>query len=174
MIGAVEDGASNWTVLPASLPSVLRSFGDSQIASVNSAPNVPTLTTPQVLPFHLAGDAAAGGASADHSSGGKIAASDDEIRVAATSYGVPATMALPSQSASRPNCAPISGVASSTAPPEHLKITHGGVRGPRLELDMRNDSPGAPDGAIRVEISSTLQSEIEECRAGCGVCCASA
>ncbi|MET0968211.1 MAG: hypothetical protein ABWY18_03330, partial [Tardiphaga sp.] len=46
--------------------------------------------------------------------------------------------------------------------PELLKVAHDGVRGLRTELDMRNDSVwGRQMAAIRVEISSTLQSEIE-------------
>jgi hypothetical protein len=92
----------------------------------------------------------------------KIAASDDEIRVAATPYGVAVTMAL----------ADLNTVAAILRSeirrgqfdnaPEHLKIAHDGVRGLRTELDMRNDSAwGRQMAAIRVEISSTLQSEIE-------------
>ncbi|QUS39309.1 hypothetical protein RPMA_11040 [Tardiphaga alba] len=162
-IGALLKAREQLDAFAGKLPGVLRSFGDSQIASVNSGLNVPSLTTPQVLPFALSlimqrltspwqiiRIAV------------KIASSDDEIRVAATPYGVAVTMAL----------ADVHAVAMSLRQdikrgmldraPEHLKSAHDGVRGLRTELDMRNDSTwGRQMASIRVEISSTVQSEIE-------------
>ncbi len=49
-IGAVLGTREAMDALGSRLPSQLRSFGDSQIASVTSALNVPSLQTPQLLP----------------------------------------------------------------------------------------------------------------------------
>lgn len=162
-IGAVLKAREALDAFAGKLPSVLRSFGDAQIAAVSAALNVPALTTPMVLPFALS-------LAAQRLASPwqiirlavKIAASDDEIRVAATPYGVAVTMAL----------ADLTSVAADLrvdirrgrldAVPDMLKLVHDGVRGLRTELDMRNDSVwGRQMAAIRVEISSTLQSEIE-------------
>ncbi|WP_375411214.1 hypothetical protein [uncultured Bradyrhizobium sp.] len=145
------------------LPSYLRIFADSQIASVTAALNVPSLQTPHVLPFALS-------LVMQRLSSPwqiirlaiKIAGSDDEIRVAATSCGVAVTMALHELS-----CVAASlrvdikrGQFNDVA--EHLKTIHDGVRGLRTELDLRNDSPwGRQLTALRADISNTLQSEID-------------
>jgi len=92
----------------------------------------------------------------------KIAASDDEIRVAATPYGIAVTMALSDLNRVAAELRSDIRRGKLDSAPEHLKIAHDGVRGLRTELDMRNDSTwGRQMAAIRVEISSTLQSEIE-------------
>jgi hypothetical protein len=141
----------------------MRLFGDSQIATVASALNVPSLQTPQLLPFtltlviqrlvapwqiiRLAI---------------RMAASDDEVRVAATPYGVAVTIALHDLAClaailrldiKRGNFATVA---------DNLKALHDGVRGLRTELDLRNDSAwGKQMTAIRADISNALQSEIE-------------
>jgi hypothetical protein len=162
-IGAALKAREQLDAFAGKLPSVLRSFGDAQVSSVNSALNVPALTTPQVLPFALSLVMLRLAAPWQIIRlAVKIAASDDEIRVAATPYGVAVTMAL----ADLHNVAIVlrseirRGQFENA--PERLKIAHDGVRGLRTELDMRNDSTwGRQLAAIRVEISSTLQSEIE-------------
>jgi len=81
--------------LGSRLPARLRGFGDSEIAPVTEALNVPSLQAPQLLPFSLSLvmqrlaqpwqiiRLAI-----------RMASSDDEIRVAATPYGVAVTIAL--------------------------------------------------------------------------------
>lgn len=162
-IGAVLKAREQLDGFAGKLPSVLRSFGDSQIASVNSALNVPTLTTPQVLPFALSLVMQRLAAPWQIIRlAVKIAASDDEIRVAATPYGVAVTMALSDLNRVAAELRSDIRRGKLDSAPEHLKITHDGVRGLRTELDMRNNSTwGRQMAAIRVEISSTLQSEIE-------------
>ncbi|MDB5502807.1 MAG: hypothetical protein JWR89_2709 [Tardiphaga sp.] len=162
-IGAVLKAREPLDAFAGKLPSVLRTFGDSQIASVSSALNLPSLVTPQVLPFALS--------LVMHRLAApwqiirlavKIAASDDEIRVAATSYGVAVTMALADLSRVAANLRTDIKRGKFDTAPELLKTAHDGVRGLRTELDMRNDSVwGRQMAAIRVDISSTLQSEIE-------------
>lgn len=162
-IGAALKAREQLDAFAGKLPSVLRSFGEAQISSVNAALNVPTLTTPQVLPFafslimqRLAAPWQIIRLAV------KIAASDDEIRVAATPYGVAVTMALADLTNVAANLRADIRRGQLDSAPELLKIAHDGVRGLRTELDIRNDSTwGRQMAAIRVEISSTLQSEIE-------------
>lgn len=162
-LGAVLHAREALEAFAAKLPSLLRTFTDSQIASVNGALNVPVLVTPQVLPFALS-------LVMQRMASPwqiirlavKIAASDDEIRVAATPYGVAVTMALADLTKVAHQLRTDIKRGKFDTAPELLKIAHDGVRGLRTELDMRNDSVwGRQMAAIRVEISSTLQSEIE-------------
>jgi hypothetical protein len=77
------------------MPSYMRVFGDAQISSITAVLNVPSLQTPLMLPFVLS-------LIMQRLSAPwqiirlaiKIAASDDEIRVAATPFGVAVTIAL--------------------------------------------------------------------------------
>jgi hypothetical protein len=162
-LGAVLHAREALDAFAAKLPSMLRTFTDSQIASVNATLNVPVLVTPQVLPFALS-------LVMQRMASPwqiirlavKIAASDDEIRVAATPYGVAVTMALADLTRVAHQLRTDIRRGKFDTAPELLKIAHDGVRGLRTELDMRNDSVwGRQMAAIRVEISSTLQSEIE-------------
>ena len=92
----------------------------------------------------------------------RMAASDDEIRVAATPYGVAVTIALHDLSylAAMLRTDIRRGHFDNVA--EHLKMLHDGVRGLRTELDLRNDSAwGKQLTSIRAEISNALQSEID-------------
>jgi hypothetical protein len=162
-IGAVLKVREQLDALVGKLPSVLRAFGDAQIATVNAALNVPSLATPQVLPFALSlvMQRLASPWQIIRLAV-KIAASDDEIRVAATPYGVAVTMALADLNTVAGNLRIDIRRGKFDSAPELLKLAHDGVRGLRTELDMRNDSSwGRQMAAIRVEISSTLQSEIE-------------
>jgi hypothetical protein len=145
------------------LPSNLRVFADTQIASVGVALNVPALQTPQALPFALS--LVMQRLTAPWQIirlAIKVAASDDEIRVAATPYGVAVTIALHDLSflAARLRADIKRGHFDNVA--EHLKTLHDGVRGLRTELDLRNDSSwGKQLTSIRAEISNSLQSEID-------------
>lgn len=162
-IGAALKAREQLDAFAGKLPSVLRAFGEAQVASVNSSLNVPALTTPQVLPFALSLVMQRLAAPWQIIRlAVKIAASDDEIRVAATPYGVAVTMALADLHTVAANLRADIRRGQLASAPELLKIAHDGVRGLRTELDMRNDSAwGRQMAAIRVEISSTLQSEIE-------------
>jgi hypothetical protein len=148
--------------LGSRLPSYLRMFADQQIAVVTASLNVASLQIPQLLPFALSlvmQRLAAPWQIIRLAI--KMAASDDEIRVAATPYGVAVTIALHDLSflAVRLRMDIKRGHFDSVA--EHLKALHDGVRGLRTELDLRNDSTwGKQLTSIRADISNALQAEI--------------
>lgn len=162
-IGAVLQVREAIATLNEKLPRFLRAFGDSQIASVTSALNIPVLQTPQMLPFALSMVAQRMTAPWQIIRLAiKMAASDDEIRVAATPYGVAVTMALHDLScvAAILRMDIKRGHFDNVA--DNLKALHDGVRGLRTELDLRNDSPwGKQLTSIRADISNALQSEID-------------
>ena len=150
-------------VLNDRLPDYLRVFSDSQITSVSSLLAEPSLQTQRVLPFALSLVMQRLSASWQIIRLAiKAAGSDDENRVAATPYGVAVTMAIHGLSS-------VAAVLRADIKrgrfehvSEHLKILHDGVRGLRTELDIRNESAwGRQLAAIRVDISSTLASEID-------------
>lgn len=162
-IGSVLHSREALETLSGRLPGFLRVFGDSQIESVSDALNVPSLQTPQLLPFALSLIAQRLTAPWQIIRlAVRMAASDDEIRVAATPYGVAVTMALHD----------LYGLAVSLRQDikrghfdnvaERLKVLHDGVRGLRTELDLRQDSTwGKQLASIRTDISNALQSEID-------------
>src|SRR5437868_3780313 len=77
------------------LPSYLRVFSDTQIASVSAALTAASLQTTQMLPFALSLIIQRLTAPWQIIRiATKIAASDDEIRVGATPYGIAVTIAL--------------------------------------------------------------------------------
>ena len=162
-IGAVLSAHEALDTLNGRLPSYLRIFADSQIASVMAALNVPALQTPLVLPFALS--LVMQRLSAPWQIirlAIKIAASDDEIRVAATSYGVAVTMALHDLASVAASLRADIKRGQFNDVAEHLKTIHDGVRGLRTELDLRNDSPwGKQLTSLRADISNALQSEID-------------
>ena len=162
-IGSLLQVREALDTLNGRLPSQFRLFAESQVVSVGLSLNVPALQTPQLLPFALS-------LVMERLSAPwqiirlaiKMAASDDEIRVAATPYGVAVTMALHDLSylAAVLRTDIRRGHFDNVA--EHLKTLHDGVRGLRTELDLRNDSTwGKQLTSIRAEISNTLQSEID-------------
>jgi hypothetical protein len=157
---AVRDAIAT---LNEKLPCSLRAFGDAQIASVTAALNIPVLQTPQMLPFALSIVVQRMTAPWQIIRLAiKIAASDDEIRVAATPYGVAVTIALHDLSC-------VAAILRMDIKRGHfdnvaanLKTLHDGVRGLRTELDLRNDSAwGKQLTSIRADISNALQSEID-------------
>ena len=162
-IGSILQAREALDTLNSRLPSFLRTFADSQIASVGAALNVPALQTPQLLPFALSlvmQRLAAPWQIIRLAI--KMAASDDEIRVAATPYGVAVTIALHDLSflAARLRMDIKRGQFDNVA--EHLKTLHDGVRGLRTELDLRNETIwGKQLASIRADISNSLQSEID-------------
>jgi hypothetical protein len=162
-IGSILQAREALDTLNSRLPSFLRIFADSQIASVGSALNVPSLQTPQLLPFALSlvmQRLAAPWQIIRLAI--KMAASDDEIRVAATPYGVAVTIALHDLSFLAASLRADIKRGHFDHVAEHLKTLHDGARGLRTELDLRNDSPwGRQLTSIRADISNSLQSEID-------------
>jgi hypothetical protein len=162
-IGSVLQAREALDTLNGRLPSNLRMLGEAQIGTVTVALNVPSLQTPQLLPFALS--LVMQRLTAPWQIirlAIKMAASDDEIRVAATPYGVAVSLALHDLSflAACLRTDIKRGHFDSVA--EHLKILHDGVRGLRTELDLRNDSSwGRQLMSIRADISNALQSEID-------------
>src|SRR5665213_3530655 len=162
-IGSVLQFREALDTLNGRLPANLRVFAENQIGSVGAALNVPALQTPQLLPFALS--LVMQRLTAPWQIirlAIKMAASDDEIRVAATPYGVAVTIALHDLSflAARLRTDIKRGHFEHVA--ELLKTLHDGVRGLRTELDLRNDSSwGKQLTSIRAETSNSLQSEID-------------
>jgi len=162
-IGSVLQAREALEGLGSRLPSHLRVFADAQIGSLVGSLNVPSLMTPQTLPFALS--VVMQRLTAPWQIiriAIKMAASDDEIRVAATPFGVAVSLALHDlcflAACLRTDIK--RGHFDNVA--EHLKTLHDGVRGLRTELDLRNDSSwGKQLTSIRADISNTLQSEID-------------
>jgi len=162
-IGSVLQAREALDALAGRLPAFLRIFADSQVETVSTALNVPSLQTPFMLPFALS-------LVTQRLTSPwqiirlaiKMAASDDEIRVAATPYGVAVTMALHDLSCLAASLRADIKRGHFENVAEHLKTLHDGVRGLRTELDFRNDSTwGKQLMSIRADISNALQSEID-------------
>ncbi len=162
-IGSLMQVHESLDTLNGRMPSHFRLFGEPQIVTVTNALNLPTLQTPMLLPFALS--LVMQRLTAPWQIirlAIKMAASDDEIRVAATPYGVAVTMALHDLSY-------LAAVLRTDIRRGHfdnvselLKTLHDGVRGLRTELDLRNEfNWGKQLTSLRAEISNTLQSEID-------------
>jgi hypothetical protein len=162
-IGSILQARDAMDTLNGRLPAHFRLFAESQIASVSAALNVPTLQTPQLLPFALS--LVMQRLSAPWQIirlAIRMAASDDEIRVAATPYGVAVSIALHELSYLAAVLRTDIRRGQFDNVSELLKTLHDGVRGLRTELDLRNDSSwGKQLTSIRAEISNALQSEID-------------
>ncbi|HKH01958.1 MAG TPA: hypothetical protein VKB08_14710, partial [Bradyrhizobium sp.] len=162
-IGSVLLAREALDIFNGRLPSYLRIFGDAQIASVGAALGGTSLQTPQMLPFALSLIMQRLTAPWQIIRIAiKMAASDDEIRVAATSYGIAVTIALHDLSCLAANLRKDIKRGQFETVAEQLKTLHEGVRGLRTELDLRNDSAwGKQLTSIRADISNALQSEID-------------
>ena len=162
-IGSVLRAREALDTLGSRLPSQLRIFSDSQIATVTTALNVPSLQTPQLLPFALSLIMQRLVAPWQIIRLAiKMAASDDEIRVAATPYGIAVSIALHDLSflAACLRTDIRRGQLDNVG--EQLKSLHDSARGLRTELDLRQDSAwGRQLASIRADISNSLQSEID-------------
>jgi hypothetical protein len=162
-IGAILQAREALDTLHARLPSYFRNLGETEVASVAKALNVASLQTPLLLPFALSLVMQRLPAPWQIIRLAiRMAASDDEIRVAATPYGVAVTIALHDLSylAALLRTDIRHGHFEHVA--EHLKMLHDGVRGLRTELDLRHDSAwGKQLTSIRADISNALQSEID-------------
>src|SRR6202035_4903935 len=162
-IGSVLQAREALDGLNGRLPSNLRILADAQIATVGAALNVPALQTPQTLPFALSLIIQRLTAPWQIIRLAiKMAASDDEIRVAATPHGMAVTLALHDLCFLSACLRTDIKRGHFDDVPEHLKSLHDGVRGLRTELDLRNDSSwGKQLTSIRADISNALASEIE-------------
>ncbi|MBR0938310.1 hypothetical protein [Bradyrhizobium jicamae] len=162
-IGLVLRGREALETLGSRLPSQVRVFADAQIASVTEALKVPSLQSPQLLPFALSLIAQRLVAPWQIIRLAiKMAASDDELRVAATPYSVAVAIALHDLSFVAACLRTDIKRGQFDEVGELLKTLHDGVRGLRTELDLRNDSAwGRQLTSIRAEISNALQSEID-------------
>ncbi|THD60889.1 MAG: hypothetical protein E7813_22370 [Bradyrhizobium sp.] len=162
-IGSVLEAHEALDALNARLPGSLRTFSDSQTTSVSAAIDVPALQTLQMLPFVLS--LVMQRLTAPWQIirlAIKMAASDDEFRVAATPYGIAVTMALHDLSCLAASLRSDIRRGQFDYVAEHLKTLHDGVRGLRTELDLRNDSAwGKQLMSIRADTSNALQSEID-------------
>jgi hypothetical protein len=162
-IGLLMRTREAFDTLGSRLPVYMRAVGDAQIQSIMTALNVPSLQTPQLLPFALS--LVMQRLSAPWQIirlAIRMAASDDEMRVASTPYGLAVSLALHDFycMAARLRMDIRRGQFAGVG--ESLKALHEGVRGLRTELDLRNDSSwGKQLASIRAEISNTLQSEID-------------
>ena len=162
-IGSLLQAREALDGLGSRLASVLRVFGDAQIGTVIAALNVPSLQTAHLLPFALSlvmQKLAAPWQIIRLAI--KMAASDDEIRVAATPYGIAVSIALHDLSVMAASLRLDIKRGRFEDVAEHLKTLHDGVRGLRTELDRRNDSAwGRQLAAVRADISNAVQSEID-------------
>ena len=162
-IGAILQAREAMDTLNGRLPTHFRLFAESQVVSVGLSLNVPSLQTPQLLPFAMS--LVMQRLSAPWQIirlAIKMAASDDEIRVAATPYGIAVTIALHDLSYLAAVLRTDIRRGQFDNVSELLKTLHDGVRGLRTELDLRNDSTwGKQLTSIRAEISNALQSEID-------------
>jgi hypothetical protein len=162
-IGSVLQACEALETLDGRLPGYSRTLGDSQLTSVSASLSALSLQTPQLLPFALSLVMLRLTAPWQIIRLAiKTAASDDEVRVAATPYGVAVTIVLHDLFCLAGNLRMDIKRGHFADVAEHLKILHDGVRGLRTELDLRNDSAwGKQLASIRADISNTLQSEIE-------------
>ncbi|MGZ5871804.1 MAG: hypothetical protein ACXWKP_06800 [Bradyrhizobium sp.] len=162
-IASVLQVREAFDALSGRLPGYMRVLGEPQIALAGDALNVPSLQTPQMLPFALS--LVMQRLTAPWQIirlAVRMAASDDELRVAATPFGIAVTIALHDLSRLAATLRADIRRGHFNNVTEHLKILHDGVRGLRTELDLRNDSAwGRQLASIRADISNALKSEIE-------------
>jgi hypothetical protein len=162
-IGSVLQAREALDSLGSRLPMSIRNFAGEQIEATFEALNIPTLQTPQLLPFALSlltQRLAAPWQIIRIAI--RMAASDDEVRVAATPYGMAVTIALHDLFCLAVTLRTDIRRGQFGKVPDNLKALHDGVRGLRTELDLRQDSTwGRQLASIRAEISSTLQSEMD-------------
>ncbi len=162
-VGIVLRNREALDTFAARIAGHVRNLADSQLVSVQTALNIPALQTPQCLPFALAflrQKMAAPWQVIRLAIA--IAGSDDEMRVAATPYGVAVTLVINELSDHIAELRQDIARGRLDSLSHRLKIVHDSLRGLRAELDIRNDSAwGKKLSAIRAETSNILKSEIE-------------
>ncbi|MEW6768470.1 MAG: hypothetical protein AB1342_10625 [Pseudomonadota bacterium] len=145
------------------LQGYMREFEESQVRSVLAALNMPSLESPQILPFALSLVMQRLGSPWQIIRLGiSVAGSDDEVRIAGTPLGVTVTMAIHDLSRVTSELRGDIKRGQYKNIINHLKTLHDGVRGLRTELDFRTDSNwGRQLAAIRSDISNGMKSEID-------------
>ena len=146
------------------LPKIVRSFGESQIASVKGQlSQVPSLQKPDALPISLA-------LIMQRLTSPwqiirlaiNIVGSDDESRIAGSPFGLAISMALDDLARLVDNLRIDIRRGNFDNSAHHLKTLHDGLRDLRTELDIRSDSQwGRQLAAMRTDVSNALKSEIE-------------
>ncbi|MBI3698858.1 MAG: hypothetical protein HY242_00245 [Afipia sp.] len=162
-IGAVLKVREALDTLGIRLQGYMREFEESQVRSVLGALNMPSLQSPQVLPFALSLVMQRLGSPWQIIRLGiSVAGSDDEVRIAGTPLGVTVTMAIHDLSRVTNELRADIKRGQYKNIVNHLKTLHDGVRGLRTELDFRTDSNwGRQLAAIRSDISNGMKSEID-------------
>jgi hypothetical protein len=162
-IGIVLKNREPLETFAARIAGNVRNLADSQLVSVQDAMNLPSLQTPQCLPFALSflrQKMAAPWQVIRLAIA--IAGSDDEMRVAATPYGVAVTMVINDLSDYIAELRQDIARGRLDSLSHRLKIIHDSLRGLRAELDIRSESAwGKKLSALRAETSNILKSEIE-------------
>jgi hypothetical protein len=162
-VGIVLKNREALETFAARIAGNIRNLADSQLVAVQSALNVPSLQTPQCLPFALSllrQKLAAPWQLIRLAIA--IAGSDDEMRVASTPYGVAVTMVINETSDLIAELRQDIARGRLDSLSHRLKVIHDALRGLRAELDIRIDSAwGKRLSAIRGETSNILKSEIE-------------
>jgi hypothetical protein len=150
--------------LGSRLPKIIRTFADSQIASVKAQlSQLPSLQKPDVLPVSLS-------LLMQRLTSPwqiirlaiSIVGSDDETRIVSSPFGVAVSMALDDLACVVDNLRTDIRRGHFDKCAHHLKTLHDGLRDLRTELDTRSDSQwGRQLSAIRTDVSNALKSEIE-------------
>jgi hypothetical protein len=163
-IGIVFANREALDALQLRLPKIIRTFADSQIASVKSQlSQVPSLQRPEVLPIALS-------LLMQRLTSPwqiirlaiSIVGSDEESRIASTPFGIAVSMALDNLARLVDELRTDIRRGNFDQSAHHLKTLHDGLRDLRTELDTRSDSQwGRQLSAIRTDVSNALKSEIE-------------
>jgi hypothetical protein len=162
-IGAVFQAREAFDLFNTRLPSFLRVFSESQVASVAAVLNVPSVQNPRTLPFALM---LVTQRMAEPWQiirlAISVAASDNEARIASTPYGVAVAIAIDNLSRTAVDLQTDMKRGKFHNVASHLKKLHDGLRGLRTEIDFRPDSAwGRKLVTIRADISRTLENQIE-------------
>src|SRR5262249_27569483 len=129
-IGSVLQAREALDSLSGRLPLSMRSFADSQIVSVCEALNIPALQAPQLLPFALSMLVQRLTAPWQIIRVAiRMAASDDEVRVASTPYGMAVTIGLHDLFCLAVALRTDIRRGQLANVPDNLKALHDGVRG---------------------------------------------
>jgi hypothetical protein len=163
-IGTIFANREALEALQMRLPKIVRTFADTQIASVKGQlSQIPSLQKPDVLPITLALlmqrltspwqiiRLAIG-----------IVGSDEESRIAGTPFAIAVSMALDDLARLVDELRTDIRRGNFDKSAHHLKTLHDGLRDLRTELDTRSDSQwGRQLAALRTDVSNALKSEIE-------------
>jgi len=164
VIGIILANREGFDVLQTRLPKIIRTFAESQIASVlGQLSQQPSLQKAEVLPIALAL------VMQRLTSPWQIirlainaVGSDEESRIANSPFGIAVSMALHDLSRLVDELRTDIRRGHFDKCAHHLKTLHDGLRDLRTELDVRSDSQwGRQLSGLRADVSNSLKSEIE-------------